>query len=313
MNSSKLVSIIMPAYNSERYIAESIESVLVQTYQNWELIIVDDGSTDLTAEIVKEKADLDDRIKYFYQTNSRQAKARNLGLLNTRGDLVAFLDADDLWLKNKLEVMIEEFKRGNQDLLFSDSYVFEGSFDIDRIEEGTNRMLVASNEYFGYEGLSNFLEINRIPILTVIAHSHVIKKIGFNESVVPAEDYDLWIRMLILGYKLRSISQPLAAYRLHSSASTSGDRLVTDVCIRMIQSHKVANMDPELNKLFDEKLKVWYNRNLALVKDSKQLSMFFDCLRENRALTIPLAIIAKFNFNNRSIYKLNKRLVNKAL
>src|SRR5690349_25117803 len=99
----QLISVIMPAYNAEKFVAESISSVITQTYKNWELIIVDDGSTDNTKNIIEEFAKHDARIKYIYQENAKQGKARNTGIAMAKSGLVAFLDADDLWLPQMLE------------------------------------------------------------------------------------------------------------------------------------------------------------------------------------------------------------------
>lgn len=103
---NELVSVIMPAYNSEKYIAESIKSVLAQTYQNWELIIVDDCSTDRTKEIVRNFNDT--RIKFFENdVNSGADVARNRAISEARGRWLAFLDSDDIWKPEKLEIQLE--------------------------------------------------------------------------------------------------------------------------------------------------------------------------------------------------------------
>src|SRR5262249_61710555 len=102
-----LVSIIMPAYNAGKYIADSIQSVLAQTYSDWELIVVDDGSTDNTATVVQQFVTRDSRIKYFFQENGRLGKARNTGIKNASGSLIAFLDSDDLWLETQLELSFQ--------------------------------------------------------------------------------------------------------------------------------------------------------------------------------------------------------------
>src|SRR2546423_988247 len=98
---SPLVSIVVPAYNAEKYLEETIQSVIAQTYPNWQLVIVDDGSTDNTAEIVKSWALRDKRIFYYYQTNQRMASARNNGIRRATGKYIAFLDADNIFLPNK--------------------------------------------------------------------------------------------------------------------------------------------------------------------------------------------------------------------
>ena len=109
-----LVSIIMPAYNAEKYIEEAIESVLKQTYRNWELIIVNDCSIDATEQIVKKYQEKDERIKFHSLTeNHGVANARNTALQNAVGRYIAFLDSDDMWLPEKLEKQIGFMKINN--------------------------------------------------------------------------------------------------------------------------------------------------------------------------------------------------------
>ena len=102
---SDMISIIIPAYNAADYLAQTIESVLNQTYSDFELILIDDGSTDRTREIIKDYQCKDARIKYFYKENGGVSSARNLGLQKATGDFVSFLDSDDLWDRRFLELM----------------------------------------------------------------------------------------------------------------------------------------------------------------------------------------------------------------
>jgi glycosyltransferase involved in cell wall biosynthesis len=113
MQSESLVSIIIPVFNCERYLAEAIESVLAQTYRPLEIIIVDDGSTDGSADVAKGFAD--PQIRYCYQPNSGQGAARNRGTNLARGSFLAFLDADDVWLTDKLALQIAALE-GNPEL-----------------------------------------------------------------------------------------------------------------------------------------------------------------------------------------------------
>ena len=103
MKELPVVSVVMPAYNAGLYIEESIGSVIAQTYPYWELIVVDDGSTDDSRRKVETLAAADAGVRYIYQENGRQGKARNAGIAMARGGLVAFLDADDLWVPEMLE------------------------------------------------------------------------------------------------------------------------------------------------------------------------------------------------------------------
>ena len=114
-----LVSIITPMYNAEKYVAQTIESVLAQTYSDWEMIIVNDGSKDNCAEIVKEYTQKDKRIKLINQPNAGSAAARNNALRNAAGQYICFLDTDDLWDNNFLEKQLNFLKEKNAVLVFS--------------------------------------------------------------------------------------------------------------------------------------------------------------------------------------------------
>ena len=111
---SDMISIIIPAYNAADYLAQTIESVLNQTYSDFELILIDDGSTDRTREIIKDYQCKDARIKYFYKENGGVSSARNLGLQKATGDFVSFLDSDDLWDRRFLELMYHKLVAGGE-------------------------------------------------------------------------------------------------------------------------------------------------------------------------------------------------------
>lgn len=116
MDQNPLISVIIPVYNCEKYINEAINSVLKQNYYPLEIIVVDDGSTDKTQEKIKE---FGSQITYIYQKNGGTAKARNNGIKNAKGDYFAFLDADDIWVENKLKMQMEIFAKNPEiDLVF---------------------------------------------------------------------------------------------------------------------------------------------------------------------------------------------------
>jgi glycosyltransferase involved in cell wall biosynthesis len=112
-----MISIIMPIYNGERFIKESIESVQKQSYKDWELIIVDDGSTDQTGKIILESVQSDRRIRYYYKSNGGVSTARNKGLLEYNGEYVMFLDSDDLLCENALMIVSQVISLHNSDLI----------------------------------------------------------------------------------------------------------------------------------------------------------------------------------------------------
>ena len=284
LQENPLVSIIMPAYNVEKYIEASIKSVINQTYENWELIIIDDGSTDSTANIVKTIQKNNNKIKYHFQQNGKQARARNNGISKAAGDILAFLDADDLWLPQKLEYSLSLFDLNKYDLLFTESY-FSSDDYIDLELVNYQKLGVLFGDYHGNEALQKFIEQNRIPILTVLVKKDKVVSVGgFDESCVPAEDYDLWIRLLINGSSFIAIDKVLSIYRLQNNSSTAIDRLATQAVI----SSLIKNFTyTQINELQSKKYVIrWIKR---------WIDLYFNSLENKQDL---LTYLNHFKLNN---------------
>lgn len=213
----------MPAYNASNYIREAIESVLSQTFSEWELIIIDDGSTDGTAEIIKEYLKKDNRIYYYYQENGKQGKARNLAITKSKGDYLAFLDADDMWMSNKLEVQLNQIKKKEADLVFSAAYTMNSASVID-----SKSIIMGHFGFLSYEnGLEKMIERNRVPILTVLVKKAKVIEVGmFSEKleVQNAEDSHLWIRLLVNRLIFYGSEEILAVYRIHEKSVTKNEK-----------------------------------------------------------------------------------------
>jgi len=246
MNSEKLVSIIMPAYNAEKYIDESIQSVIAQSYSNWELIIVDDGSTDNTKTVVNKWLETDPRIKYVYQANGKQGKSRNTGLNNAKGDLIAFLDADDVWMPLKLEKQVLLMEDVQADLVFT--YIVHIDAKGKKIARGETG---ASHEfYYGDKGLAFFFRMNIIPVFTVLTKREAILRVnGFKEEewIQNIEDYDLWLRMLYNGCRFVLMNEVLGAYRIHDTQTVKGKSSVMKI-LKMLDEMKVEEKQLEREK-----------------------------------------------------------------
>jgi glycosyltransferase involved in cell wall biosynthesis len=199
----------MPAYNASAYIAESIESVLIQNYGNFELIIVDDGSTDNTAEIIA--AFNDPKIRYFYQANSGASSARNFAIKQARGQYLVLLDADDMITPDFIARHLQEFEKNtNADLIYSD-YCF--------IDDNSRPIrIVKRPEYTDEKLLIRDLFRCGFPIVQfnhTCLRKSVFDRIGFyEEKLVIAEDYDMIRRFLKCGLKLRHIGQVLYLRRI---------------------------------------------------------------------------------------------------
>ncbi|HVA97918.1 MAG TPA: glycosyltransferase [Bacteroidia bacterium] len=125
-----LVSVIIPAYNAEKFIAETIQSVLIQTYTRWEIIVVNDGSTDNSASIVTSFIEKDNRITLINKPNSGVSDTRNVGIEKSKGEFIAFLDADDIWESNNLEEKVSVLSTTTIDWVFSDAYLIDENTDI---------------------------------------------------------------------------------------------------------------------------------------------------------------------------------------
>jgi teichuronic acid biosynthesis glycosyltransferase TuaG len=268
------VSVIMPAFNASDYIRESIDSVIEQTFTNWELLVIDDGSTDGTSDLIKDYCNQDQRIKYFHQENGKQGKARNLGISYANGKYIAFLDADDLWIPEKLEIQLQQIKEKNVDLVFSDSYIFHNENSVDR----SSRMNVSNVTLKGNVALEMFLQANRIPILTVLAEKDKVLLVdSFSEKlgIQNAEDYHLWLKMLIGGCVFYGSNKTLASYRIHGKSSTSNDKLASNQILEVFFDLMKRNVD--LKQILLKALKREYRKQYARrVYSKSDLSILID-------------------------------------
>lgn len=177
-----LVSIIMPSYNTAPYIRETIQSVLDQTYQNWELIIIDDCSTDNTDEVVASIKD--ERIRYYHnEKNSGAAVSRNRALREAKGRWIAFLDSDDLWMPEKLEKQISFMEKNG----YSFSYTNYEEIDVDGNSSGVK---VTGPKKVAKTGMFNYCWIG---CLTVMYDRNVVGMIQI-EDIKKNNDYAMWLK-----------------------------------------------------------------------------------------------------------------------
>ncbi len=205
-----LISIITPSYNSSKTIEQTIISVLKQSYENWELIIIDDKSTDYSVKIIQKYADLDSRIKLLKnKINSGVAYSRNIGLDHINGNYVCFLDSDDYWDSDKLEVQIKEMLNNNLSILTS-SYQ---EVNLENIFVGNPIEVPDKTTY------KSLLKTNSIPCLSVMFESSIANKYRFKK--IGHEDYVFWLEVLNDGYTAHGLKKVLAYYRVGNSSLSS--------------------------------------------------------------------------------------------
>ena len=204
-----MVSVIIPAYNVERFIAETIDSVLVQSYSNWELIIIDDGSNDNTATIIQKYCETDSRINYFYQPNSGVSIARNNGLSKAKGKYIALLDADDVWEKDNLTLKIA-FLEENPDTkwVYSDMYDADENMNIIKTgATGTDNNILESILLWKREVVPG--PCSNVVFSKICYDQGVL----FDKNLSTAADQDFTLQ-LASKYKGHHIKNPLWKYRI---------------------------------------------------------------------------------------------------
>ena len=267
----------MPAYNTEKFIGASIQSVVDQTYANWELLVVDDGSTDKTADIIRQHAARDSRVKYLFQQNGRQAKARNLSIQHSQGTLIAFLDADDLWLPEKLERQLQALVATNADVVYSNGLII---YEPGALPGATDFPIVAGT-IEGRKMLDVLLLQNRIPVQSVLVRMEAYRKAGpFDESPQfhGCEDYEMWIRLAERGALFHGMSEKLIKYRRHPSGTTAQNSGWLKPALRVVSHHIDEGTLDERTKR--NRLRRLYRDLIAALLEEGKLAEAKEFLRE---------------------------------
>lgn len=219
------VSIVMPMHNSEDTLGGSVESVLAQTYQDWELLIVDDRSTDGSAELARQFAARDSRIRVFSTVDGGSgggaAPARNLAIEHAQGRFIAFLDSDDLWLPTKLEKQVDFTLETGAPLTYTDFYRVEHEADIDPTTWAGNDRVIKAPAKLNYNQMS---KRDYIGCLTAMYDTEHYGK-RFMPLIERRQDYGLWLALLRDGEVAQGISEPLAVYRTGNANSLSGNKI----------------------------------------------------------------------------------------
>lgn len=210
MSDQSLVSIVMPVHNGEAFISQAIESVIGQTYPNWELIIVDDGSTDGSRDIIEEFQDRDDRIVGLVNhENLGISASRNKSIDASKGEWIAFLDCDDQWEETKLKKQLEAAD------LYSTGFVFTGVSYIN--DEGqTYKSNLQVPQRLTYRELRNH---NIIACSSVLARKEYFDQIKIARRDI-LDDFPLWLMILKSGVTAHGVNEPLLIYRLHRDATS---------------------------------------------------------------------------------------------
>jgi glycosyltransferase involved in cell wall biosynthesis len=223
-----LVSVVIPTYNQADYLREALQSVLDQTVSDWEVIVINNNSSDHTVEVVEAFKDCRFQLINF-SNNGIIGASRNLGIKNAKSPWVAFLDSDDLWYPEKLELCMKETDGAD---------IIAHRFELVKNNCVVHKSLLVKEKDFLYRNL--ILKGNCLAPTTTIVRKTLLDEVGgFSEKkdFVTVEDFDLWLKMSSKQASLRFISQVLAKYRLHdSNASSSAIRLL-DAALKVLEKH----------------------------------------------------------------------------
>jgi alpha-1,3-rhamnosyltransferase len=268
MKTDPLVSVIMPAFNHELYIEAALQSIGDQTHKNIELIVINDGSTDGTAEIIEAyiKKNSGRNIRYMNKRNEGVCKTLNKGLEMSSGDYIAFLASDDLWLPDRLAVQLE-FMENNRNIgmVFADAWFLDFSGKTNRKWSDYKPQI---NNYFK-NGIQNgdlyalLLTQPLVPALTVLIRRQVLFAVGFFDERLLYEDHDLWLR-IAMNYPLGYIRQPLAYYRVHAANISNDTGFMIKGMFQTVKKH--LNMGALKNKTM-KKVKVILLLTFHLLKN----------------------------------------------
>ena len=205
MTKNPEVSIIMNCRNGEKYLSQSLSSIINQSYRNWELIFWNNSSTDKSKKIFKDYNEK--RFRYFENKKVKKLyDVRNLAIKKAKGNYISFLDTDDLWIRDKLKTQIKFIKKKKSNFIFSNYYVLNGK----KKEIFYKKDLPSGNI------TNQLLKHNCIGILTVLMKKSLFSKYKFNSKYNIIGDYDYFIRLSLLT-QMFSLKKPLAYYRIHSS------------------------------------------------------------------------------------------------
>lgn len=269
MIENPLVSIVIPCYNYAHLLPDSLNSILRQTYSDWECLVIDDGSTDNTEEVVLSFSEKDVRIKYFYQSNSGPSKARNRGINLSKGEFIQFLDADDLLENRKLEVQSSILKDNTiYDIVYSGMNYFSSGdptllFNNSLLNKDNNRSWMKKVSGSGDLLIRCLLRENIMVINSPLVRKSVFEKTGyFDEQLKYNEDWELWTRCAInnIVFLFNDAPDTNALVRIHSS-SYSAERFKMyvyglKVCLQINRSLE----HWKYKKIIA--LKIWYHQNI---------------------------------------------------
>ena len=270
MNYNNLISIIIPCYNQGEFLDETLNSVLNQTYFNWECIIINDGSTDRTEEIAQKWERKDKRFIYLRKENGGVSSCRNLGIEKAKGDFIQFLDGDDLFAKNKLETSIDYAYKHNAEVVCSNYLMF-----IKSVNNSKPPFSQLGDFEFSFSNLARYWNAGfTVPIHCWFFKSTLLDDIRFPVGLTAQEDWVVWLRIFKKSPKIFYLPEQLAFYRINPNGRTKTGGLFYET-LQAINFLKPFLNEAEFQILYEavitrynEGMQYWKNREINLKKSN---------------------------------------------
>jgi glycosyltransferase involved in cell wall biosynthesis len=283
------VSIVVPVYNVAEYITETLDSALAQTFRDFEIIVVNDGSSD-TVRLEKVLADYFDKIIYLRQANGGAAAARNAAISVARGSLLAFLDGDDIWFPEKLAVQTSFLQKNDFEMIYCDALLFGKP-----LYEGKTFMQGAPSK--GKVTTESLLEghCNVLTSGTIVSKELIIRYGLFDVKAVRVEDFELWFRLCKNAVKVGYQEKVLVKYRIRAGSLTGNNIEKAERGIAALELVK------DKNDLSESEMRAWENQ-LTMLKAELSLE------RGKQNLVNKCFAEARRNFAEANVYRHNFKL-----
>ncbi|MDA9985679.1 glycosyltransferase [Alphaproteobacteria bacterium] len=292
------VSVVMPTYNNANYINRALDSILNQTFADFEVIVIDNHSTDNTEEIVCKLKD--SRVRYFkINNNGVIAKSRNLGIQNARGEWIAFLDSDDWWTDDKLSLCMAH-ANVNVDVIYHDLKIVP-----------RRPLMVWKNKIKGKQlrkptPIDLLLLGNVIPNSSVIVRKNIIKKAGLiseDRALVAVEDYSTWLKISAITENFLYIPKPLGYYREHSGGASKRDLSLSDRAAIQPFLHllNVYQKRYVLANLMYKSVRYSFLSNQKLTSDAKEVLKFGKLILKFKIIIMFIALCCRSLLRNNKI------------
>lgn len=289
------ISIIVPIYNVERYINRCINSILNQTFTNFELILVNDGSLDRCGEICNKYEKKDSRIKVIHKSNGGVSSARNIGIDNASGEYIGFVDPDDYIDENMYEVLYKTIKNSNSDIAISSfSYIINGN---EKPQDISNNKIIFNKD----EAIKNYFDMI-YPFNCSFMWNKIFKKelfdgVRLNTSILVQEDTEIMIRLYSKSKRVVYIGQPLYFYELRDGSVTSNTiskaKITTEKAFLEIYNYTTENLSQFNSKALLNYISYYFNIIIEIIKNYDEYERDYYILKDKLKINYKEVLIDK--------------------